>query len=150
MWKACSEFKDGSHDGDGTMLEFDVVKCVEELLSLVPYFNASPKQDRNAQSNFRYLPLVLYKVQVQQNPEERQDTLDFYARNKGLCVGGVQDTHHEDGHWCDQETYCQEEPEVAIGVGNQFVLPSLMPMIYVVNSLIKFAQSPTCHILDFM
>ena len=30
------------------------------------------------------------------------------------------------------------------------ILPCLMPMLLFMNVLIKFAQSPTCYILDFM
>lgn len=40
--------------------------------------------------------------------------------------------------------------KLLLELGNQLVLPNLMLMMYAVNSLIKFAQSPTCHIFDFM
>lgn len=55
--------------------------------------------------DFRNSPLVLTQRAAKcQNREECQDMLDFHATKDYThwttkpCVGGVQETHHKDGH----------------------------------------------------
>ena len=129
-----------------TLYGFEVVRHVDDLLAtLYSYFNSSPKHTLEFQkfaaclkSKSNNIPrnVNTYWI-VMLGPPKR--VLEGY---KSLVTKMAVDT--------PTESTKKKYISMLIDWHNMLTLPYLMPVLHHVNSLIKFAQSSTCYIVNFI
>jgi hypothetical protein len=129
-----------------TLSEFKVVKHVEDLLAaLYSYFSSSPKRSLEFQKLAACLESKGNKIL--RNVKTRWISMLGPARRvleeyKPLVTKMAVDA--------PKELAAKKNLSMLLDWQNMLTLPCLMPMLHSVNSLIKFAQSPACYIVDFI
>ena len=129
-----------------TLSEFEVVRHVEDVLAaLYSYFSSSPKRTLEFQKLAACLESKGNKIL--RNVKTRWISMLGPAKRlleeyKPLVMKMAVDA--------PKEAAAKKNLSMLLDWQNMLTLPCLMPMLHSVNSLIKFAQSPACYIVDFI